>query len=65
MLLKLLQTQWENKEKMIQHMMIIASLTPYEKNLVKRKNLIEFKDQYICRVYFPKNPDGENRKYDI
>jgi hypothetical protein len=46
-------------------MMIIASLTPYEKNLVKRKNLIEFKDQYICRVYFPKNPDGENRKYDI
>jgi hypothetical protein len=35
------------------------------KNLVKRKNLIEFREQYICRVYFPKNPGGENRKYDI
>ena len=51
---------------MIQHIMIIASmLTPYEKNLVKGKNPIEFRGQYICRVYFPKNPDGENRKYDI
>jgi hypothetical protein len=38
MLLKLLQTQWENKEKMIQHIMIIASVTPYEKNLVKGEN---------------------------
>jgi hypothetical protein len=66
MLLKLLQTQWENKEKMIQHIIVIASLvTPYEKNLVKGKNLIEFREQYICRVYFPKNPNGENRKYDI
>jgi hypothetical protein len=39
MLLKLLQTQWENKEKMILHIKIIASvLTPYEKNLIKGKN---------------------------
>jgi hypothetical protein len=38
MLLKLLQTQWENKEKMIQHIIVIASLlTSYEKNLVKEK----------------------------
>jgi hypothetical protein len=65
MLLKLLQTLWKNKEKMIQHIIVIASLlTPYEINLVKRKNLIEFREQYICRVYFSKNPDGE-KKYDI
>jgi hypothetical protein len=39
MLLKLLQTQWENKEKMIQHIMIIASvITPCEENLVKGEN---------------------------
>jgi hypothetical protein len=66
MLLKLLQTQWKNKEKMIQHIIVIASLlTLYEKNLVKGKNLIEFREQYICHVYFPKNSGGENRKYDI
>jgi hypothetical protein len=66
MLLKLLQTQWESKEKMIQHIIVIATLlTPYEKNLIKGKNLTEFKEQYICRVYFPKNLGGENRKYDM
>jgi len=38
MLLKLFQNKWKNKEKMIQHIMIITSmLTPYEKNLVKGK----------------------------
>jgi hypothetical protein len=26
---------------------------------------IEYRSQQICRVYFPKNPDGENKKYDI
>jgi hypothetical protein len=37
-LLKLLQTQCKNKEKMLQHIIVIASLlTPYEKKLVKGK----------------------------
>jgi hypothetical protein len=63
MLLKLLQNPWENKEKMIQHIIVIASLlTPYEKNLVKRKNLIEFREQYIWRVYFPKKPQWGKQK---
>jgi hypothetical protein len=39
MLLKLLQTLWENKEKMTQHIIgIVSLLTQYEKNLVKGKN---------------------------
>jgi hypothetical protein len=38
MLLKLLKTQWENKEKMIQHIVIVISLdNSHEKNLEKGK----------------------------
>jgi hypothetical protein len=51
MLLKLLQTQWENKEKMIQHIIgIVSLLTRYEKNLVKREKPIEFREQYMSYI---------------
>jgi hypothetical protein len=65
---KLIQTQWENKEKMIHHIIIISSvLTPYEKNLLKGKKPIEFREQYICHVYFPKTPMGKTKSmtYDL
>jgi hypothetical protein len=69
MLLKLLQTQWENKEKMIQHIIVIASLlTLYEKNLVKGKKPHRVLESNIYVVYtFLKTLVGktESMTYDL
>jgi hypothetical protein len=45
--------------------MIIAVVNSMREKSCKKGKLIEFREQYICRVYFPKNLDGEKRKYDI
>lgn len=44
MLLKFFQTQWENKEKMMQHIMVIVSMTIREKPL-KEKLMVKFREQ--------------------
>jgi hypothetical protein len=60
MLLKFLQTQWENKEKMIQHIIVIASfLTPYEKNLVKGKTPKSLESNIYVMYTFLKTTVGK------
>ena len=65
MLLKLLQTLWENKEKMIQHIMIIVSLIIHmRKTLIGKISLVNLEiNKYALYTSF-KNSSGENRKYD-
>jgi hypothetical protein len=65
---KLLQTQWENKEKMIRHIIIISSvLTPYEKNLLKGKNPYSLENNIYVMYTFLKTPMGktESTTYDL
>ena len=38
MLLKLLQTRWENKEKMMQHIIVIVSWVTHMRKTLKGKN---------------------------